>query len=166
MKTMKMPRLSTGSVHLWNDKMSRSVARSLAFRLHRLLPVIAARVTWTHLWSSRMMKKSMQTLCCWPLRPKLGMKNQTTKKLRKDTIRLIMIKPKLESLRSKNRSLCLFLFLCNWISSTWMQTPAWLAQWQSSMFFESVLIQNFQLKFSVHPNNCGILNYLITNWNF
>lgn len=98
MKTMKMPRLSTGSVHLWNDKMSRSVARSLAFRLHRLLPVIAARVAWTHLWSSRMMKKSTQTLCCWPLRPKLGMKNQTMKKLRKDTIRLIMIKPKFESL--------------------------------------------------------------------
>lgn len=87
-RRMKTQRLSTESARLWSGKTKFAVVQSPACPLHRLAPVTRVGQAPTHLWSSQTMKRSMPTLCCWPLFPKPGMKRQRRRRKRRDALLL------------------------------------------------------------------------------
>lgn len=81
-RRMKMQRCSTGNVLLWDGKTRSTEAPSRTAPPD--LPLAAGGPA--HLWSSRMMKKSMPTPCCWPPFPAREMRKQRRKRRKKDAL--------------------------------------------------------------------------------
>lgn len=145
-RRMKMQRWSTGSGHLWNGKMKFSEAQSLACPPPHLAPVMPAGVERTHLWSSRMMKKSMPTLCCWPLSPTPGMKKQRRKMRRKDALRLNLHKDfswilfSVQIHREGKKKLSLHISFCgnsSMVALKMICSVVWMFSWVNQIFLFS-----------------------------
>lgn len=87
-RRMKMQTCSTGNVLLWDGKMRSTEAPSRAAPPHLPPPVTPAWAELARLWSSRTMKKSTPTPCCWPPFPAREMRKQRRKRRKKDALQL------------------------------------------------------------------------------